>query len=349
MQALNDEINTKIAEVYRQRRRQAERSGILRRDDIHRRYPEIKALEQKVQVKGTSYLVAVGKDASKGQALDGTVEAVKESKLALEKVRQELADLLQLQGISSDYAAPQWHCELCRDTGIIGHEPCSCYQELYRRELERIIPSAAIPEVSLANYGLTIFPEEPVPVGAKMIQPREYMATIRDIARAYCGHFSELKDRNMFFSGQPGSGKTWLLSGIAHDINAQGKTVLMLSADYFFDLLAEIRMLKYSFRPEPDRYARSEMIAEAIRDCDLLIIDDLGRERQDDNSYMDLLQLLDSRIRDKAHMIIASNQDIDYLQRKYDGRVAGRIAGNFLSYSLLPIDLRYMQAKRLLE
>lgn len=330
MRELNRELNLEIEKEYTRRRNLANLKAEQKTAAIHQRYPEILELEQSINLQGVSYLQLSLKEDKKNAS-----EALER----LEQAKRQLAAFLSKNNLASDYSEPDWLCPKCQDTGMDGDQYCSCYELLRQKLLTALLPSAVIPEASFENCDLDIYPEEIV-LQDRVLRPRDYMRTLKDIVRTYCEHFSLLENRNLFFSGQEGSGKSWLISCIATDVKERGYNIFMLPAAVFFDLLQEWHQLKSSFRPDPERYKEVQLLVEAIWACDLLLLDDLGTELQRDGNYADLLLLLDDRQRKRLHTVIASNLSANDLHRVYDKRIASRISGNFLCYQLPSVDLR---------
>ncbi|HHV42553.1 MAG TPA: ATP-binding protein [Clostridiaceae bacterium] len=334
MRALNRELNLEIEREYARRRNLAHAQSEERRKRIHAKYPRIKITEELIRLRGLDYLQSTFNDDEEHRW---------NAYQSLKEVEDELRSLLRQYGVTNDYAEPLWHCEKCQDKGLIGDYYCSCYEELRRDKLAALLPSAIIEEANFSNFDLSLYPEE-IEKDGQIIRPRDYMATLKDIVSTYSRHFSLLENRNLFFSGQEGSGKTWLISCLTAEVSKQGYSVFMLPAASFFDLMREWHQLKNSYKPDPDRYKEMELLTEALWDCDLLVLDDLGTEIQKDTSYTDLLLLLDHRHRDKLHTVIASNLSANDLRRIYDKRIASRISGNFLCYQLPPVDLRLVKS-----
>ncbi len=330
MRELNREINQEIEREYARRRNTALAAAENQSEAIHKEYPDILECERAVNHFGISYLQA---------SLGNNKADLDHASRELENYKKRLQSLLNQYGINHDYDEPKWHCSKCQDTGLAGNNYCSCYDKLRQEKLARMLPSALLPQARFENWDIRLYPEE-ITTDGRTMKPREYMETLKDIVRTYCKYFSVLENRNLFFSGQEGSGKSWVISSIAADIMERGYAVFMLPAAVFFDLMQEWHQLKNSFRPDPDRFREMQLLTEALWDCDLLVLDDLGTEIQKDASYTDLLLLLDDRHRENLHTVIASNLSANDLRRVYDKRIASRISGNFLCYQLPYVDLR---------
>ncbi|NMA00289.1 MAG: ATP-binding protein, partial [Clostridiaceae bacterium] len=80
----------------------------------------------------------------------------------------------------------------------------------------------------------------------------------------------------------------------------------------------------------------------------LLLIDDLGTEPLTQESFAQLLTVLDTRQNKRLATIIASNLTVRDLSKKYDQRIASRISGDYLTCNFPSGDIR-LRKKRLIE
>ena len=143
----------------------------------------------------------------------------------------------------------------------------------------------------------------------KRFQQRTFDAFIADtpgrkraykIARDYAAKFSEAQSSGdgLYIEGTNGTGKTHLAAAIGLYLAEQEYSVIMKTS---FDLLDEI---KKAF----DDPSRSEhKIMKAYRECDLLIIDDLGKEQCTDWSMSILYSIVNDRYESMRPIIITTN------------------------------------------
>ncbi len=120
------------------------------------------------------------------------------------------------------------------------------------------------------------------------------------IAMNYAAKFSEAlaSGEGLYIEGTNGTGKTHLAAAIGLFLTEQEYSVIMKTS---FDLLEEI---KRAF----DDPARSEYkIMRAYRECDLLIIDDLGKEQCTDWSMSILYSIVNDRYESMRPIIITTN------------------------------------------
>lgn len=137
-----------------------------------------------------------------------------------------------------------------------------------------------------------------------------------DMAKRYVEHWDEMLANNMglLFFGDTGNGKTFTAGCIANALIDKGVPVLVTS---FPRLLNEITGM---FGDDRNSYIAS------LRNFKLLVIDDLGAERQSQFALETVYSIIDERYKSRLPMIITTNltetdirqpQNMDY-QRIYD-------------------------------
>ncbi|MEG1943496.1 MAG: hypothetical protein RR049_06730, partial [Angelakisella sp.] len=115
----------------------------------------------------------------------GEVERIKGQIMELQGKKMEL---LSAMGLSSDELQPHFSCELCKDTGFVGGKRCTCWQELYRQETAKRLPSAALNgQCSFASFDLSFYPERDEAGG----KPRQTMERIEKICAEYAERVGE--------------------------------------------------------------------------------------------------------------------------------------------------------------
>jgi len=90
------------------------------------------------------------------------------------------------------------------------------------------------------------------------------------------------------------------------------------------ELLLEIRD---TFRKSGGEGDSEKDIVDRYSSCPLLVLDDLGVEKQTDWSMQTLYTLIDRRYREEMRTIITSNLSLDQLSERVDDRISSRIAG----------------------
>ncbi|MEN6487850.1 MAG: ATP-binding protein, partial [Smithella sp.] len=127
-------------------------------------------------------------------------------------------------------------------------------------------------------------------------------------AREYAVKFSEAQatGEGLYIEGTNGTGKTHLAAAIGLYLTEQEYSVVMKTS---FDLLDEIK------KAFDDQTKSEHQIMRAYRECDLLIIDDLGKEQCTDWSMSILYSIVNDRYESMRPIIITTNfGDEDLIQ-----------------------------------
>ena len=119
-------------------------------------------------------------------------------------------------------------------------------------------------------------------------------------AREYAENFAEAlkKGEGLYIEGSYGTGKTHLAAAIAIYLTEREYSVVMKTS---FDLFEEIK------RTFDDTERTEAEVTTAYKDCDLLIIDDLGKEQCTDWSMSVLYSIVNDRYEAMKPMIITTN------------------------------------------
>ena len=101
---------------------------------------------------------------------------------------------------------------------------------------------------------------------------------------------------------------------------------------------------------DPARRENAEALRNLICDAEVLLLDDLGTEKQTETRYADLLELLDRRIflHNKAGCVtvISTNLTPKTLLSYYDERICSRLFGSFDLLRFSGEDIRLNHIKK---
>lgn len=337
MKSLTQKINHDLVRVYEQRRNQAFQARDERVSRLYADFPGLESLDRRLRTAGLDQLLAVLEQ-------EGGQSGQEAESYAL--VEEERLSFLKDQGIDDGYDQPVFVCRACQDTGRVDGDWCRCRRQIIQEILPAYFPDLTDESHVFANFNLNLFSNRKLKCGDVQVSARERMADYLQMAQLYTGHFDRLRDRNLFFSGGPGTGKTFLMQCMGHRLMEEGKSVVYITAPNLFDLVTRHKRQKTSFRPDPDLLEEASMLFHALQTWDLLLIDDLGTEPATPDTYAQLILLLDARQHRKLATIIASNIEVADFSRLYDGRIASRLNGNFLKYAFIGDDLRLRQKHR---
>ena len=330
-----------IETILEGRRAGARRSLEMRRRRVIEAIPEFEKLEYEIAEAGLKYnkaLLAGAMTLSETHSeLDSEVCALKEKRAAL----------LARYGFSEDYLAPAPECGLCGDTGyILGAdgraERCACYRQLQFNSLEAASNIVLAGAASFELFDETLFSERADEVKYKQTaSPRENILRIRDSAKRFINAFSGGIYENLYFFGQPGTGKTFMAAAIANDLIRRGTPVLYLSAPNLFNIFTEHRMR--TLRDDDYR----DTLYRQVFTCKLLIIDDLGMESLTDSRFSEFLTLVNERLAPGFFStIISTNLELKELKMRYDESVFSRFMGSFRIIRFFGDDIRLNAPRR---
>lgn len=128
------------------------------------------------------------------------------------------------------------------------------------------------------------------------------------IAKKYVDDFQKMKQGNVgiIFYGTVGTGKSFTAACIANSLLEKRVPVIMTS---FVKILQDIRNVE----------DEAQYIA-ALNNCSLLIIDDLGAERDTDYALEKVYNVIDSRVRVNKPIILTTNLSFNEMMETQDIR-----------------------------
>lgn len=128
--------------------------------------------------------------------------------------------------------------------------------------------------------------------------------------KKYSEKFKKALEGNIgiLMSGLPGTGKTFYANCIANEIQTKGYTVLS------FNLSGYLRKIQEDYSNKRDFVSEEEKLLQAVKESDLLIIDDLGSEKLSDWGMEKIYNLIDERYKANKPVIITTNLDKDGLE-----------------------------------
>ena len=329
MRSLSQKISDDVARIYQRRKNEAHQ----RRDQwvatLYAEHPRLEKLDRALTKAGFDRLIRAS--SSEGIVRDDRGQSFDEISATRELYLQE-------HGMLDAYHEPVYTCRACCDTGRLSGGWCPCRRQILQSILPDYLPDRMSGEAHFSNFNLDVFSADKK--DSKSPSTRDIMADYLRMAQLYTGHFDRVRDRNLLFSGPPGTGKTFLMQCIGHRLMDEDRPVLYITAPNLFDLITRYKRQHASFRPDPDMLEEAEMLYQALHSWDLLLLDDLGTEPVTQERYAQLIMLLDTRHNRNLATVVASNLSTRDFETQYDRRVASRLKGNFLVYRFPGEDLR---------
>ena len=315
------------------RRERRERVENLRRD-AYARQPKLERLDRQLQ-QTMAQLVAAA--LRQGEDPARAVREVRERNLA---IQQERAVLLGALGLPEDALDDKPACPLCGDTGWQGAKMCRCLRELCAREqIAELSKLLDLGEQSFDTFRMDYYSQSPWPGGTS---PRENMELVYEVCLNYAQKFGRFPIRNLFLTGAPGLGKTFLSACIARTVSEKGHSVVYDTAGNIF---AQFEVRKFQRDSADGQEARDE--TRRYLNCDLLILDDLGSELVTQFTQSALYELVNSRLVGEKHTVISTNLTLEEAARRYPPQIASRLEGEYHALHFFGDDIRLLKKRQM--
>lgn len=259
---------------------------------------------------------------------------VKDLEEKINILNDEKLNILKEKNIDPEELEPKFECDKCKDTGFVNGERCSCYEQLL---LDYTYDNSNLKNFSndnFNNFNIELYSTNKIE--NTNISPRENIEYIKKLSIEFTNNFDSHEQKNLFFSGGTGLGKTYLSSCIANELLKKGKTVLYQTAPSLLDMVIDYKLNK----------AQSNCkLYSQIFDVDLLIIDDLGVEYLNNLNSVELFNIINNRLISTKPIktIISTNLDLNRFRDRYDDRLVSRIIGNYTICKFLGEDIRIKQ------
>ena len=315
------------------RRERRERVENLRRD-AYARQPKLERLDRQLP-QTMAQLVAAA--LRQGEDPARAVREVRERNLA---IQQERAVLLGALGLPEDALDDKPACPLCGDTGWQGAKMCRCLRELCAREqIAELSKLLDLGEQSFDTFRMDYYSQSPWPGGTS---PRENMELVYEVCLNYAQKFGRFPIRNLFLTGAPGLGKTFLSACIARTVSEKGHSVVYDTAGNIF---AQFEARKFQRDSADGQEARDE--TRRYLNCDLLILDDLGSELVTQFTQSALYELVNSRLVGEKHTVISTNLTLEEAARRYPPQIASRLEGEYHALHFFGDDIRLLKKRQM--
>lgn len=248
--------------------------------------------------------------------------------------------ILKHYKVPENYLEMEYNCKKCKDTGFLENgSKCVCLkQKLNSHAYKMANMEKLIEKDNFDSFNLNIFSNT---LDSKhKITPKKNMENLQYKIINYIGNFKSKtatsKDKNLYFFGSPGTGKTFMCSCIAKELINEGFDVIYQTAPNLMNVIE-----KYKFN-KGEHSNSKEKLYNNLTTCDLLIIDDLGTELISSFSNSSIFNIINTRLNLDKHTIISTNLHPLEFNNFYEERLTSRIVGNYTIYEFFGEDKRYL-------
>ena len=305
-------LSVQVKNEFDKKQRIRYENFLLRRQKILQKLPQITELQKK---RNACWIEAIKGNIS----IDSCEEKAQE-------YENKIQLLLKENGFETRDINYQPLCKKCNDSGFHDNHMCTC---LKKEVLKSLYMQSNLSEIlekeCFDTFDETLFSNKK---GTHKHSPRENILLAKDKSIRFIENF-DTSVSNLLFIGTAGTGKTFLSNCIAKALLDKGKTVVYLSA---FNLVERLTDLSFG------KIDKKE--AELLFSSDLLIIDDLGCERNTEYAEQQLLNLLNERLNRKKSMLISTNLSIGEISAHYTERFSSRLVGCFDGIRFYGDDIR---------
>ena len=318
---------------YEQKRRKAQMEAEANIKKLYEQFPGLEQIDDELN----KFAINKSKSILKGE------KNTKKFDAEIDKLKNKKAKFLKERKIEIDLFKPKYECIDCNDTGYIQDYNnksvmCHCLKQKLLNLSYNKSNLSDIKNKNFENFNINLFSDE-VNVRKYKIKtsPRQNIINIKNKCMKFIENFDNLEEKNLFFCGNTGLGKTYMSNAIANEILKKGKTVLYQTAPVLLETVIDGKFNKYKNQNADEFYKN-------VLTVDLLIIDDLGTENINSMTVNELFTILNTRILNlnnkPTKTIISTNLSIEQIFKIYEERIGSRIAGYYNIFQFVGEDLR---------
>ena len=332
--AYEQNVLRRAAERLEDQRRRREEAQNARRREIYAAIPRVAEIDRQLR---RTIVDIIAASLRQGNDPVPAIGVIRDKNLDLQAER---AELLVAHGYPADALDDKPACPRCSDTGWRGAVMCDCLKNLCAQEqIKELSKLLDLGEQSFDTFSLDVY--SPSPWRGSGISPRENMEMVYEICLNYAQKFGRFYFNNLFLSGAPGLGKTFLSACIARTVSENGFSVVY---DTAVNIFSRFEDRKFSRDAEDTREARDE--TRRYLSCDLLILDDLGSEMTTPFVQSALYTLINSRLTADRRTVISSNLSMEDVRRRYAPQIASRLEGEYRVLPFFGEDIRLLRKQR---
>lgn len=321
-----------VLNEYEQKRRKAQMVAESKIKKLYEQFPGLEEIDDELN----KFAISKSKSILNGE------KNLKKFDLEMRKLKEKKEQFLSEKKIDIGEFKPDYECKICSDTGYIQENNKSVMCHCLKQKLLNLSYNKSnlsdIKNENFDNFNINLFSDE---VNAKKYKiktsPRQNIINIKNKCMKFIENFEDMQEKNLFFCGNTGLGKTYMSNAIANEILKRGKTVLYQTAPVLLETVIDGKLNKYKNQNSDEFYKN-------VLTVDLLIIDDLGTENINSMTVNELFTILNTRILNldnkPTKTIISTNLSIEQIFKIYEERIGSRIAGYYNIFQFVGEDLR---------
>jgi len=144
-----------ILNIIDQRRLKNQQIHYARKDKLYKSYPVLQTIDEQISSLSASLTRQIVENPGKRQELMTNLHH------KINRLSQQKKETLLDAGYPSDYLAPIYDCEDCKDTGYIDHAKCHCLnQEIINFSYEQSHLNAILQKENFDNFSLDHYSSE---------------------------------------------------------------------------------------------------------------------------------------------------------------------------------------------
>lgn len=313
-----NEIYSKALSLKRDKVKAAGRIYEEKISALREKSEEFRKIEAEMNSIGTTLAIA---------AISDNSEKLERLKAICDKLSEKKNKLLKASGIERPTAI----CKLCNDQNFVSGKLCSCVEEIAKQltfaELSSLLP---INDSTFDNFNLSYYSDKPDENGNI---PKKRATALLKLCREFADNFPSVSS-SLLFMGGAGLGKTHLSLAIVSEVAKKGYGVVYGSA---YNLLSTAEKEHFSYNGETEK-------EDALLNCDLLVIDDLGTEFLTSYTSALIYNIINTRLLNGKATIINTNLSFDELESRYTARITSRFVGGYEMKRFIGSDIRQIKA-----
>lgn len=226
----------------------------------------------------------------------------------LNKAKIKQNTIIKKLGLSPSAFNINYKCNICKDTGFVGHEKCQCFKQKINDELIKASGLEISKLNTFSEYDSHIAVDE---------SHKDSLSKLKQLLLKFSEKFPNTNKTLITISGKTGVGKTFALECTTSEILKKGYTANFLTA---FQMNSQF--LKYHTCFDANKQSYLNILLEP----DLLVIDDLGTEPMLNNVTKEYLCLIISeRMLKSKSTLISTNLDAGNILDRYGERIFSRL------------------------